>query len=57
MNCSTLASRPAPLRPSSDPAQLPGFCRREGLGVPEESLGIPAPLQPVIAPEIFKRYG
>ncbi|MFZ0130815.1 MAG: site-specific integrase [Candidatus Dormiibacterota bacterium] len=30
-----------------------GFCRREGFGVPEESLGIPAPLQPVIAPEIF----
>ena len=30
-----------------------GFCRREGFGVPEESLGIPAPLQPVTAPEIF----
>ena len=30
-----------------------GFCRREGFGVPEQTLRIPAPLQPVIAPEIF----
>jgi integrase/recombinase XerC len=30
-----------------------GFCRREGYGVPAESLDIPAPLQSVSAPETF----
>src|SRR5438105_3457364 len=30
-----------------------GFCRREGMGVPEEALEAPAPRQPQVEPETY----